>query len=648
MILMVILGITVIAFLMCCSEAYHERKFPMRMIRFFLIFLGLTVFSLSAFGQNVRWDLPITTVQSSGGNLLPVFAIPNAQVSFYSCTGTVCTTLANTYNASDSTDACPTGAQVVLNESSACIATADAYGNMGSWFQPGQYMATITANGGSYNYYFTIGEGGVPGCLTTGCTFTGPIYVPNAYIQFINGVPQADQFPGTDFCVKLRAANVWALANGYSLVDATHFPSTVSCSIDPVTALNATPGATVDLVDELPASLISTTVPWVITNSLLSMEGKGAGKTILQYVGTPAPAVLTLGGSNNVFAVVANRISKMSITGLTANATDGFFASTAHYWHLDDVSFWGVTGCGIHTEFAVTPTITAPVISQIQANFLGYGSYSVPASGICMQDNAGGQTTDGTVIDPDIEGVSSWGIDLISANSMTFTSGASEQSGSGLRIQFNSQLNTFIGLDVEANTSMVDVLDDGNSSHFINIIAASAANSVTIGATSRNAVLDGGLIGGTPGYVLTSGAQGFSRIIGNQITGKNQWTSALNSGAIGWNATGTGDTSFYNSNYNAGNDYAFTFWGANTGNSAYVDFGGFQQSGFFYALLGVVTPAVTTTTMTVGAATQRSFAGVPSGSCAVGDTATNTSASSASTVFYVCYPANTYTAVTVP
>jgi hypothetical protein len=43
-----------------------------------------------------------------------------------------------------------------------------------------------------------------------------------------------------------------------------------------------------------------------------------------------------------------------------------------------------------------------------------------------------------------------------------------------------------------------------------------------------------------------------------------------------------------------------------------------------------------------------SGAGVPSGNCTVGSLYTNASASSASTVLYVCYPANTWAAVTVP
>lgn len=113
----------------------------------------LALLTAPAFAQNVRWDLPITTTQAQGGNLLPVYAVPGALVSFYNEPSG---TLATTYNSATSTSACPTGSQVVLNGSGACVSSADPFGNMGSWFLPGQYMATITARGQSYNYLFTI------------------------------------------------------------------------------------------------------------------------------------------------------------------------------------------------------------------------------------------------------------------------------------------------------------------------------------------------------------------------------------------------------------------------------------------------------------------------------------------------------------
>ena len=131
----------------------------MKLIRWLLI-LALASPLLA---QNVRWDLPVYTVQSSGGNLLPVYAVPGALVSFYN---EPAGTLASTYNSATSASACPTGTQVVLNGSSACSSSADPYGNMGAWFLPGQYMAIITSSGRSYNYYFTVGGGSASGVIS--------------------------------------------------------------------------------------------------------------------------------------------------------------------------------------------------------------------------------------------------------------------------------------------------------------------------------------------------------------------------------------------------------------------------------------------------------------------------------------------------
>lgn len=161
-----------------------------------------------SWGQNVRFDLPIYTVQAQGGNLLPVYAIPGAGIKFYSCASpTVCTTLANTYNSSTSVSPCPTTAQVVLNGSASCVSTADPYGNMGSWFQPGQYMATITAQGASYNYQFSVGDAGVAtGAVllnpTTSQTITQPINTSlNVITSGTGRFTYNDTFPTNFFAV---------------------------------------------------------------------------------------------------------------------------------------------------------------------------------------------------------------------------------------------------------------------------------------------------------------------------------------------------------------------------------------------------------------------------------------------------------------
>ena len=143
----------------------------MKFLRCILIF----TFVAPLMAQNVRWDLPVYTTQAQGGNLLPVYAIPGASVSFYN---EPAGTLATTYNSATSTSACPTGSQVVLNGSSACVSSADPYGNMGGWFTSGQYMATISSSQRSYNYYFTISGGGGSSGVTSIIPGTGLTCTP--------------------------------------------------------------------------------------------------------------------------------------------------------------------------------------------------------------------------------------------------------------------------------------------------------------------------------------------------------------------------------------------------------------------------------------------------------------------------------------
>lgn len=136
------------------------------------IFLILALLPSLAFAQNTRWDLPIETTLAQGGNLLPVYAIPGASIKFYSCSGSVCTTLATTYISATSSTTCPTSPtpmQVTLQGSSVCVSTADPYGNEGGWFQPGQYMLSVTYSGTTAPpYYFTVGGGSSGGGNVSG------------------------------------------------------------------------------------------------------------------------------------------------------------------------------------------------------------------------------------------------------------------------------------------------------------------------------------------------------------------------------------------------------------------------------------------------------------------------------------------------
>jgi|SRR5580658_389617 hypothetical protein len=140
-----------------------------------IIVLSLAL-SLPSFGQNSRWDSRTTTVQAQGGNLLPVFAIPGASISFLSCTSNIitsCTIPAVTYNGAGS--ACPSTAQVNPQGSLACTGQADIAGNFGAFFSTGTYAYTVTSSGQSFGpFMFTVGGGGGTSGLTSINGATGP------------------------------------------------------------------------------------------------------------------------------------------------------------------------------------------------------------------------------------------------------------------------------------------------------------------------------------------------------------------------------------------------------------------------------------------------------------------------------------------
>ncbi len=341
--------------------------------------------------------------------------------------------------------------------------------------------------------------GGISSTLSAPQTLAGPLTGTALNAKFFNGIPQADQFEGADFCVKLRAANLWALANGYTLVDATHFPSTVTCSVDPIGSLKSA-GATTSLTVELPAAWISSSVPWIINNSSLKLEGKGPGQSVLAYTGSKTVSgVLTLGGSaTNAYYSNTNVVSGISVIGEGGNAIDGVLAIAAGGWKLEDVSTWGVTGCGIHTKNAVTVTLIRPHTWSDEASRIGYlgSKYSQPTSGLCFdQSTAGATTTDGTVVDPIATGVSGAGFNYIAVQGMTMTSGTSEGNGSGILLQTNAVLNTFINTDLEANTSGVagvDIKDSGWENRYINVLALSSCSSCNSVVLNNGSYFDGG------------------------------------------------------------------------------------------------------------------------------------------------------------
>ena len=174
--------VLLVSLVFCGAEAWYERDWPRDMGKFAIYAALVLILCASAFGQRVRYDYGATTVTGSG-NLLPVLALPYAQVKFYSCSGTAvstCNTLLTTYTSATGS-ACSTATQVVLNGTTTCGSVADGQGNFGAWLPASGtygYAWTIVAAGITYGpFQFTVGASGSSSGLTSFQGRTAPAAV---------------------------------------------------------------------------------------------------------------------------------------------------------------------------------------------------------------------------------------------------------------------------------------------------------------------------------------------------------------------------------------------------------------------------------------------------------------------------------------
>lgn len=330
----------------------------------------------------------------------------------------------------------------------------------------------------------------------TGGTLQGNLTVPTPYLttldsvkeRLVNSIPQADQFTGADACIKVRAAAVYALANGINQVDATHFSGAQTCSVDMLGGLAAitTP---ISLLVNFGVVHFNSTVDQTISNSNITVRGAGRLKTIIEYTGTAAPsdgsgaALFIHAQSSGVTAGLTDvEVSDIGVLG-NSHITDTIIVKDANRSKFFNIFGWGASNDGFHSEGNVTTTFNNIKISNVDATLMGWwndGIHPTPVNGLDFDKSfaSGNQTTDSTVTDAAAEAVSGSGWLLSSAASMTFTSGTVEFASRGINIPTGSlsKWNTFISPDLEGNTlnaSGVDVLDNGGSNMYINAIMAS-------------------------------------------------------------------------------------------------------------------------------------------------------------------------------
>lgn len=392
----------------------------MKLIRWLLLIALVS----PVMAQNVRWDLPITTTQAQGGNLLPLYAIPGALVSFYN---EPAGTLANTYNSATSVSACPTSAQVVLNGSASCVSSADPFGNMGAWFLPGQYMAKITALGQSYNYFFTIGgSGGGSGSVTsvsvaTANGFQGAVANPTTTPAISVNVDSTHVLPvntgaTTNFLNQAGSYSVPAGSNplttkgdlfGFSTVPA-RVPIGADGTVLTADSTQATgvryasTGAITTLMGDVMA-----TGPGVAAATLATVNGSpgtcGDSTHVCQVTTngkglTTTQTPVAISGGGGAVSSVSNSDSTLTVTPTTGAVVASLNLGHANTWTAPQTFAGSGPPISIPSSKPCTPTTaTGQICTDSSGNLFVSENNGAPAR-VCDATNAvcGGQTNPAT------------------------------------------------------------------------------------------------------------------------------------------------------------------------------------------------------------------------------------------------------------
>lgn len=209
----------------------------------------------------------------------------------------------------------------------------------------------------------------------------------------------------------------------------------------------------------------------------------GVGKVTINYTGTGQGLTVDAGaypaaGVNDVL------IDNITING-NASATDGVFIRGIGHSSFKNLRVKNFPTSAMRTNFMVSNVFENFVCSGNEGAFT-----TTPASGIILDKrNAGEQSSNCTFVNTIIEGVTGVGIDVVEGVENTFIGGTSEGNGTGVVVGANSIDNTFISLDMEANTTS-DVDCSGLRNTFINLLST---NTIRVLAGNTNSFVGGSI-----------------------------------------------------------------------------------------------------------------------------------------------------------
>lgn len=647
------------------------------MRRFLPILILLT--SGLAFGQGVRIDpFPSSTVTRTPlpGNLYPaMLAIPGSLVSVcnYPANGSPCTNLATTYTDASLATACPSNAQVVLQGSATCQSTADLAGNFGFWVSAGgNYVYQITLPGSSQTYGPFAFTAATAGCPTTGCHFTGDITAPHVTATASATTPQLNN---------VHYANEWCTTPG--TLDDTCFTNAIAdiTANGPLGFANRRMG--VILVPPGIYTFQHTVVlPLGDNLSIIGTAQDGVWGSVIQSQTTPIDLFQVNSDNTEIKELVfwggrnAINLGSPSQGLFDTHINWNWFILNAIAIHIANGSGLDLSHntCDSGNAYCIASSAAAgdiQALAIVASDLRCYGQqYAISILG----DGTGSFGSDyfSGIFDHDI---ASEAVDLENVANITVEGNFNNNQGKDAYV-FNSKAVTLGSLQVENTGSTSVFILNSTDTHLTNSNFLNSALGVTPGTVPMISVQGstGTLVQGNSSTVLApgTGSASYGLMVDGTSVGTRILSNSFNAQTVApynvLDTTANVDILGMTTVINEAGGVVATMGQDQTANpknivistdptNNAVSIEGVQQGIGWNQTLNlnphagapvVVGGPFSAQQVIVGGATWRSFAGTPVGNCAIGDFATNTTATSASTVFYACYPANTYNPVSIP
>jgi hypothetical protein len=203
----------------------------------------------------------------------------------------------------------------------------------------------------------------------------------------------------------------------------------------------------------------------------------------LKYTGTATTNAITFDGTSTAIKATLSGL-RLNGNGLAVNGVKFNYLQRSLVRALE---VRNVSGAGIYCAYCVITRFERPQVSGLETAFT-----TTPTNGIVLDELASNQpSTDVTIVDPIIEGVSGSGIKCVKCNENTITGGTVENNGVGIELTSTANVrNVFRNIQMESNVT-ADIDCTGIYSLFDGIQASSSGGIIIRTTARQNTLLDG-------------------------------------------------------------------------------------------------------------------------------------------------------------